>query len=144
MAFFTQQNAPSSPLQRRMDKKSQFRHEPSRKVIGLRKDLSEVLAFVRLEGLTYRTLRGALSPNVKPRGRGQFQLLRLTFCWCTTFGAGDDTRDSKNPACHTCSRRFVCYSTDEEESARGRWARSILRRLSPLGEPKSLGMTELG
>jgi hypothetical protein len=47
-------------------------------MIGLRKDLSEVLAFVRLEGLTYRTLRGALSPNVKPRGRGQFQLLRLT------------------------------------------------------------------
>jgi hypothetical protein len=48
-------------------------------MIGLRKDLSEVLAFVRPDGLTYRTLRGALSPNVKPRGRGQFQLLRLTF-----------------------------------------------------------------
>jgi len=33
-----QQNAPSSPLQR------QIRHEPSRKMIGLRKDLIEVLA----------------------------------------------------------------------------------------------------
>src|SRR4029077_12152038 len=78
-AASTQQNAPSSPLQRPMDKNSQFRHEPSRKMIGLRKDLSEVLAFVRPDGLTYRTLRGALSPNVKPRGRGQFQLLRLAF-----------------------------------------------------------------
>ena len=45
----------------------------------IRKDLSEVLAFARPDGLTYRTLRGALSPNVKPRGRGQFQLLRLAF-----------------------------------------------------------------
>ena len=36
---------------------------------------------------------------------------KACFCWCTTSDAGDDTRDSKNPACHTCSRRFVFYTT---------------------------------
>jgi hypothetical protein len=43
-----------------------FRHKPRRKTISLKKDHLEVLAHVRLESLTYRTLRGTLSPNEAP------------------------------------------------------------------------------
>ena len=43
-----------------------FRHKPRRKSISLKKDHLEVLAHVRLESLTYRTLRGTLSPNEAP------------------------------------------------------------------------------
>jgi hypothetical protein len=48
-------------------------------MFDLEKDRLEVLATAKPEGLTYRTLRGALSPNVRPRGRGQFQLESLLF-----------------------------------------------------------------
>jgi hypothetical protein len=43
-----------------------FRHKPRRKTISLKKDHLEVLANVKLESLTYRTLRGTLSPNEAP------------------------------------------------------------------------------
>ena len=62
--FSTRQNASSSRLV--AHRTMPFRHKPRRKTISLIKDHLEVLAHVRLESLTYRTLRGTLSPNEAP------------------------------------------------------------------------------
>jgi hypothetical protein len=63
-AVSTRQNASSSRLV--AHRTMPFRHKPRRKTISLIKDHLEVLAHVRLESLTYRTLRGTLSPNEAP------------------------------------------------------------------------------
>jgi len=64
LIFGTRQNASSSRLV--AHRTMPFRHKPRRKTISLIKDHLEVLAHVRLESLTYRTLRGTLSPNEAP------------------------------------------------------------------------------
>jgi len=65
---------------------SRIRHEPSRKISGLEKDLMEVLATVGPESDLPNPSRSAV-PEFRPRGRGQLQL-NHSICWVTTFDAG--------------------------------------------------------
>jgi hypothetical protein len=106
-----------------LDKNSQFRHEPRRKMIGKDKDLMEVLA------TNAQTLREALSANSKPRGRGQFQLDR-SICWVTTFDARHVARDSKSPAA-THALDGLSFISPKAGKRKGNWktlAPSVLIR----------------